>query len=1586
MTIAIGTNPAAGTLGGTVSATAVSGVATFANLSINNAGAGYTLTASSSGLTSATSAAFNIGTPAVASTVVSPHLDTLTAIGATFALGAQARDAAANPVAGTFTWVSRAPGVATVSASGSVTAVANGSTWVVATEAGGTRDSAQVVVFQKLATINVTPNPRNVYLGASYQFTASAVDGLGVALASQPAFTWSTLSGAVASVSAAGVATGTGLGSTQVRATSGAVTGVAQINVLTPITRVVVSRDSAGFPTTKADTFTLAALGRTRSYVATARDTLDNPMTGITFSWTSSNGAVASLDSINTATVRATAAANGVTSITATAQGISGSAQLTVQQVLTSIDLSPATATIAPTGSVALVARGRDANNFFIPGGSFSYASAQPSVATVGATSGVVTGVANGSASITATSGAITSNTAVVTVGGAVPATISFGRDTLTVGRSGSVSVPVYLSKPFTNAVTVNLAVRDTFAFFATSSVSIPAGQTSGNATLNGHNAGTTQVYATDGGGGGGYAGDTAVLAVQATVRLTNTSYSLNVTDQVSTQVLLSDPAPAGGTYVTFNYGTAGKVNASPDPAFIPAGQLAANVVLLATGANTGGTTVTPAATGVNGTASTVYTYPATLSGTTSVRLGVGQYEPNMYAQASTYFNAPLAVTITSSDSTKVRVPSGMTIGAGSYYNYFTATALAAGTATVTSSATGWTPVTASVTVTTPKVGICCSGTYNTTSPQFGVTVYAEDSTSTSHYRSNALVVSLSSTDTTVLKVLTPTVTIAAGQYYTSSGLVVPGGSGGTARIIASASGHNPDSTGLYTVVGPKLSFSWTSGRVGAGQQDQNLYVSTPNNVTGSPLVVTLANTDSTVLGAPTTITIPVGTYYAYFTVRGKSPGAITMYATAPGYSPDTATYVVSSPLLALSAGGTLNNFAPASGFTVYAADSTRNSHYLTSPVVVSYTSTNPAVLTVTGADTIQAGSYYTNHAVVTPVGVGTAKIIASASGYGPDSATYTVQTPKLSFSWFASRLGKRQFDQNYYVQVPNNRTSNLAVTVTQAQPSVDSLSLASITIPSGTYYTYFNVAGLNTGTDTLIASAPGYLPDTAYVTVTTPKFTSSGLPSNVTTTNPPSTVTVYATDSTGNSHYVLDTVIVKATSSNGAVIQPTAAGFRIPPGGYYGQPQVAYTGPGTASMTYTDSLNSGYQPVTTNTVTVTGPSLSIGNSTTVLGMRQNGGSNSAYVQVPNSITGSALVVSLVSSDPTVAQVPATVTIPVGSYYAYFPITAQDVVGTIQITATATGYGGATTNVQVTQPKFVVSTSSSVNTTSPRQTITVYATDANGTSHYTNEDVVVTLTSSSTIVGTTDSATVTIVAGNAYTQAGRFIPGSAGTTQLSASDARVASYKYSTGTFNVAVNVPTLSLSFSNATLGIGQYDNQTVYTPDYQASALTVNMSHYSGATSTPSSVTIGASAYYAGMKVAGAAAGTDTITYSASGHNPVKGAVTVATGRLDPISGWPGSLNQGDSVLVTIYARDANTNVHYAASATTLSLTPSGKIQFVSGGVGSSPITTAVIPADQQYVQVWLKALTTGSGSGSAQIASTNYSTYVTPTVTVP
>lgn len=74
ISLTAGSGATGAALGGTLTSTAVAGVATFSNLTIDKVGTGYTLTAAASGLTSATSAAFAVtpGAPAKLAFAVQP--------------------------------------------------------------------------------------------------------------------------------------------------------------------------------------------------------------------------------------------------------------------------------------------------------------------------------------------------------------------------------------------------------------------------------------------------------------------------------------------------------------------------------------------------------------------------------------------------------------------------------------------------------------------------------------------------------------------------------------------------------------------------------------------------------------------------------------------------------------------------------------------------------------------------------------------------------------------------------------------------------------------------------------------------------------------------------------------------------------------------------------------------------------------------------------------------------------------------------------------------------------------------------------------------------------------------------------------------------------------------------------------------------------------------------------------------------------------------------------------------------------------------------------------------------------------------
>src|SRR5256712_13063551 len=85
--LALGANPGSGTLSGTTTVAAVAGVATLPGLSINKVGTGYTLTASATGATGTTSAAFTIAPGAASQLVFSVQPSDTTAGAASTAAG-----------------------------------------------------------------------------------------------------------------------------------------------------------------------------------------------------------------------------------------------------------------------------------------------------------------------------------------------------------------------------------------------------------------------------------------------------------------------------------------------------------------------------------------------------------------------------------------------------------------------------------------------------------------------------------------------------------------------------------------------------------------------------------------------------------------------------------------------------------------------------------------------------------------------------------------------------------------------------------------------------------------------------------------------------------------------------------------------------------------------------------------------------------------------------------------------------------------------------------------------------------------------------------------------------------------------------------------------------------------------------------------------------------------------------------------------------------------------------------------------------------------------------------------------------------
>ncbi|HXV87455.1 MAG TPA: Ig-like domain-containing protein, partial [Gemmatimonadales bacterium] len=167
----------------------------------------------------------------VDSIAVTPANDQLRFLGATRQLAAAAFDTVGAVLSETaFTWSSSESAVITVDSTGLVTAVADGNATISA-RADGVVGTAVLAVARVVAGVAVSPPAASLTSpGATQQFSAAAQDSGG---APMPAvmFVWAATPGGIATVDSTGLATAIGEGSATINATSGDVTGSAQLLV-----------------------------------------------------------------------------------------------------------------------------------------------------------------------------------------------------------------------------------------------------------------------------------------------------------------------------------------------------------------------------------------------------------------------------------------------------------------------------------------------------------------------------------------------------------------------------------------------------------------------------------------------------------------------------------------------------------------------------------------------------------------------------------------------------------------------------------------------------------------------------------------------------------------------------------------------------------------------------------------------------------------------------------------------------------------------------------------------------------------------------------------------------------------------------------------------------------------------------------------------------------------------------------------------------------------------------------------------------------------------------------------------------------
>jgi len=251
-------------------------------------------------------------------------------------------------------------------------------------------DSNPLAAPVPVAAVTVTPDSAMLAMAGTMQLTATPEDASGKPLPDR-AVTWQSSDGAVATVSAKGLVAAVTTGRATITASSERKSGSATITVSTgPLASVTVVPGAASL--SQGDSLQLHSI---------LRDSVGDTLGGRSVVWSTGAASVA--------TVSAAGLVKGVgigrVTVSATSEGKQGNASIAVLQApsVGHIDIVNLPSDLAPGATLQLRTLFRDLNGNVLPSGpAVTWSSDNASAATVDPTTGVVTGVAGGTATITA--------------------------------------------------------------------------------------------------------------------------------------------------------------------------------------------------------------------------------------------------------------------------------------------------------------------------------------------------------------------------------------------------------------------------------------------------------------------------------------------------------------------------------------------------------------------------------------------------------------------------------------------------------------------------------------------------------------------------------------------------------------------------------------------------------------------------------------------------------------------------------------------------------------------------------------------------------------------------------------------------------------------------------------------------------------------------------------------------------------------------------------------------------------------------------------------------------------------------------
>jgi len=282
--IALKSNPGGGTLAGTLSLNATSAVATFSGLTLDTVANGYTIQATSTGLTSATTNAFDVTPAAASQLLVTTQPPGMVTAGSTFGLTATAEDAYGNVATGFAGKVTVAlksnPGGGTLTGTVSLNATAG-----VAAFTGLTLDTAAsgyTIQATSSGLTSVTTNSFDVTLAPASQLlvttqplsTVTAGAGFGLTVTAEDRYgnVATDFTGIVAIALKSNSGGGTLTGTVSLNATAG-VAAFANLTVDTAANGYTIQATSTGLTSAMSNSFDVTPAAASQLVITTQPST-----------------------------------------------------------------------------------------------------------------------------------------------------------------------------------------------------------------------------------------------------------------------------------------------------------------------------------------------------------------------------------------------------------------------------------------------------------------------------------------------------------------------------------------------------------------------------------------------------------------------------------------------------------------------------------------------------------------------------------------------------------------------------------------------------------------------------------------------------------------------------------------------------------------------------------------------------------------------------------------------------------------------------------------------------------------------------------------------------------------------------------------------------------------------------------------------------------------------------------------------------------------------------------------------------------------------------------------------------------------